>query len=74
MEDDTNSELNVVSLFGGKKIGKSFLADCLLSSGSGTVVRNMSKASKNLINSHNTLIKSKNDERILYLDCDGFCS
>ena len=61
----------IVSMLGPKKIGKSFLLDSLLTIDNSKVTRIMAKSSKPLVNSpaHNS--KSRNGDRVIYLDTDG---
>ena len=71
ISDDSNPDAVVVSFLGPKKIGKSFLLDCLISTETNTICRLMTKNSKGLINapSHSSL--NRNNEKLVYLDCGG---
>jgi predicted AAA+ superfamily ATPase len=48
--DKTNSDVAIVSIVGPRKVGKSFLVDCLVSYEEKAVNREMTRNSKPLIN------------------------
>jgi predicted AAA+ superfamily ATPase len=48
--DKTNSDVAIVSIVGPRKVGKSFLVDCLVSYEEKAVNREMTRNSKLLIN------------------------
>jgi len=60
-QDETNSNLNIVTFIGPKEVGKSFLVDFLVSKEEKSITRQLSKGgSKPYINMPTTEVKGKN--------------
>lgn len=71
VDDDSNPDAVVVSFLGPKKIGKSFLLDCLISIETNRICRMMTKNAKSIINSPSLVSNNRNNEKLVYFDCGG---
>lgn len=61
----------IVSFLGAKKNGKSFLIDSLVTAENEKVCRMMSKNCTPLVNCPAHSLKTRNNDRVIYLDMDG---
>ena len=70
-DDKNNSDVAIVSFVGSKKVGKSFLVDCLISYDEKSVNREMTRNAKPIINMPTKSFVGRSGEKVLLFDCDS---
>ena len=73
-DDKNNSDVAIVSFVGSRKVGKSFLVDCIISYEEKSVNREMTRNAKPLINMPTKHLNGRNGEKIILFDCDSTIS